>query len=375
MRFSVNSDQLRVATNHARSTTARGHTSHILANVLIEADGETARFRATDTQTELEATLAAQVDRPGGTTVSAATLNDLARRLPTGTQVVFEFHEDQEMLQVIASTTDGNLLTLPKEDFPRMAEDTYETTFQIDGSVLRRLFNKSKIATAPDSPRVYLQGVFFHFAEGSGDGGMPRLRCVSSDGYQLVRIDAEPPTGSEQMKPVIVPLKAVQEVIKMVERDNEKVEVSVSESKIRFATPRLVYSSRVLNGVFPNYTSLIPTSNNIILTLDSDLLLKALLRLSAVVPSQGGAVLMDLTRDHLKMTVNSPLQGTIQEDFNVAYPHKDMKIKFTHNHLLGVCEQMEVGLARIAFQDPPGATLFTSDADAGAFFVVMPVKV
>ncbi len=343
--------------------------------MLIEADGETARFRATDTQTELEATLPAQVDRPGGTTVSAAILNDLARRLPEGMQVVFDFHAGKEKLQVIASTTDGSLLTLPKEDFPRMAEDTFETTFQIDGSVLRRLFNKSKIAAAPDSPRVYLQGVFFHFSDGADDDGNSRLRCVSSDGYQLVRIDAEPPAGSEQMKPVIVPLKAVLEVVKMVERDNEKVEVSVSESKIRFATPRLVYSSRVLNGVFPSYANLIPTSNNIILTIDSDLLLKALLRLSAVVPAQGGAVLMALTQDHLKMTVNSPSQGMIQEDFNVAYTHKDMQIKFNHSHLLGVCEQLEGGVARIAFQETPGATLFSSDTDAGALFVVMPIRV
>lgn len=375
MRFSVDSDQLRVATNHARSTTARGHSSPILANVLIEADDGKARFRATDTQTELEAILPAEVDRPGGTTVSAAILNDLARRLPEGTQVVFDFHEDKEKLQVIASTTDGSLLTLPKEDFPRMAEDTYETTFHLDGRALRRLFNKSRIAAAPDSPRVYLQGVYFHFSDGSDHKGKPRLRCVSSDGYQLVRIEAEPPAGSEQMKPVIVPLKAVLEVAKMVERDNEKVEVSVSESKVRFATSRLVYSSRVLNGIFPDYASLIPTSNNIFLTLDSDLLLKALLRLSAVVPAKGGVVLMALTNDHLKMTVNSPSQGTIHENLSVGYQHKDMEIKFNHSHLLGVCEQMDGGVATIALQDTPGATIFSSETDAGALFVVMPIRV
>ena len=375
MRFSVDADQLRVATNHARSTTSRGHPSPILANVLIETDRETARFRATDTMTELEAALPAKVERPGGTTVSAAILNDLARRLPGGTQVVFDFREDQEKLQIIASSTEGSLLTLPKEDFPRMAEDAYETTFRLNGSVLRRLFNKTRIAADPDSPRVYLQGIFFHVSDGSDDAGAPRLRCVSSDGYQLARIDAEPPAGSDSMKSAIVPLKAVQEIVKMVERDDEPVEVSVSESKIRFATSRLRYSSRVLNGVFPDYAKLIPTSNSIVLTMDSDLLLQSLLRLSAVVPSQGGAVLMSLTRDHLQMTVNSPSHGMIQEELEVAFPHDKMKIKFNHGHLLGVCEQMEGGVARIAFQDTPGATLISSDKDAGALFVLMPIRV
>ena len=375
MRFSVDADQLRVATNHARSTTARGHPSHILANVLIEADEETARFRATDTQTELEATLSAKVERPGGTTVSAAILNDLVRRLPGGSQVVFDFREDQEKLLIKATSTEGTLLTLPKEDFPRMAEDAYDTVFQIDGNVLRRLFTKSRIAADPESPRMYLKGVFFHLSDGSDDNGVPQLRCVTSDGYQLVRVGADPPAGSDGMDSVIVPLKAVQEVVKMVERDNVKVEVSVSQSKVRFATSGFTYSSSVLRGVFPEYSKLIPASNDIILTLDSDLLLQALLRLSAVVPAKGGAVLMNLTRDHLKMTVNSPSQGMIQEDLEVAFPHDKLSIKLNYSHLLGVCEQMEGGVARVAFQDPPGATVITSDKDENALFVVMPIRV
>ena len=373
MKFSVDADELRLATSHARSTVARGHAAPILANVLIEAAGGKAKFRATDIQVELEVSLDANVAEPGGTTVSANVLNDLARRLPPGIPVEFSFDGTKEKLQINSGPTDCSLLTLPKDDFPSMAQSDYDVTFSVEAKILHRLFDMSKLSVAPDSPRKYLQGVCFHVV---GEGEDEKiLRCVSSDGFQMSRIDAKAPRGCEEMNATIVPQKAVLEVIRMLESGPETVKVSVSENKIRFSTSNMTFSSRVVNAVFPDYNKLIPETANIRLEVDSDAFVKALGRLSAVIPRDGSSVLLTMADDNLNLSVNSPMSGAIQENLDVAFPHEELKIKFNHGHLLGVFGLLGEGTVAVELQPTPGATLFSSSGDENALFVVMPIRV
>lgn len=361
-----------VAASHTRSAVTREKTSPIMSNVLIETDEDCVRFLAHDTTTQVEAFLPAVVERAGGTTVSAAILHELARRLPEGAQVGMEFDPAESILSVNTQTMDGRLVTLPREDFTRMAEDDYDLTFSMNSNVLRHMLSKTVAVVSPENARQYLRGVFFHLFE-TPEGA--QLRCVASDAYQLVRIVADPPEGSAGMSSVIVPHKAVQEVIKMLSGGEETVEISVSETKIKFATQYIQLSTRVINGEFPDYTRLIPRNNDRILTLDRDVLLQALLRLSAVVPPHDCAVLLNFTRDHLNMKVNTPAAGKIDEDLSVSFPHDDLQIRFRHGHLLSVTQALEEGIVKVALQETTGAVILTSDKDTGALFVLMPINV
>lgn len=376
MKFSVDADELRVATSHARSNVARGHSAPVLANVYIEATkkGGKAMFRSTDVQVELEYTLDANVTVDGGTTVSAAVLDDLARRLPSGIAVEFDDQtkENPGKLEVRAGATKGTFSTLPKEDFPTFVHDDYDVKFMVESKALHRLFEMTKASVEPDSPRKYLQGVCFHVAD-RDDGKV--LRGVSSDGFRLSRIDAKAPPKCEDMKQVIVPLKAVMEVIKMMGDAPEYTEISVSQNKVRFATPEINFTARAVSAEFPDYNKLIPESVNIRMDVDSELCQKALGRLGAVVSPNATAVLLDIKPDNLNLSVTSTSYGKIEEDIEVAFPHEPMQIKFNHGHLSNVFSLLKEGAVSIELQKTPGATVFTSDADQNALYVVMPIRV
>jgi hypothetical protein len=128
----------------------------------------------------------------------------------------------------------------------------------VPAAALRRLFDKSKFAISTEETRYYLNGVYMHVAE--ADGGRV-LRCVATDGHRLARIDADLPEGAADMPGVIVPRKTVGELRKLLDDDDMKIAVSVSETKVRFATPDITLTSKVIDGTFPDYTRVIPQGN------------------------------------------------------------------------------------------------------------------
>jgi hypothetical protein len=177
---------VRKAVSQAQSVVERRNTIPILANVLIEAEGGHVSFRATDLDIEVVDRAPAMVDRAGATTVSAVLLHEIIRKLPDGALVSLADDPRTGRLTVEAGRSSFQLTTLAREDFPVMASSEYQTSFTAKAGVLKRLFEKSKFAVSTEETRYYLNGVYFHVAD--GDGGRV-LRCVATDGHRLARID------------------------------------------------------------------------------------------------------------------------------------------------------------------------------------------
>ncbi|MEO1399169.1 MAG: DNA polymerase III subunit beta, partial [Pseudomonadota bacterium] len=162
MKFSIERATLLKAVAQAQSVVERRNTIPILANVLIEADGDTVQFRATDLDIEVVDRGPAQVERAGSTTVSAVTLHEIVRKLPDGSLVSLTDDGASGRLTVEAGRSNFALATLPKEDFPVMASSEYSCNFSAKAPELRRLFDKSKFAISTEETRYYLNGVYMH---------------------------------------------------------------------------------------------------------------------------------------------------------------------------------------------------------------------
>jgi DNA polymerase-3 subunit beta len=267
MKLSIERAALLRAVSQAQSVVERRNTIPILANVLIEAEGDTVSFRATDLDIEVVDRIPAKVERAGATTVSAVTLHEIVRKLPDGALVSITEDGAAGRLMVEAGRSTFQLATLPKEDFPVMASSEYAANFAAPAPVLRRLFDKSKFAISTEETRYYLNGVYLHVAEAE-DG--PALRAVATDGHRLARIDAPVPDGAADMPGVIVPRKTVGELRKLLEDDEAEIAVSVSETKIRFATPEITLTSKVIDGTFPDYSRVIPSGNTRRMEVDAE---------------------------------------------------------------------------------------------------------
>ena len=372
MKFSIERADLVKAVAQAQSVVERRHTIPILANVQIEAVAEGVSFRATDLDTEVVDRATAHVERPGATTVSAQMLNEIARKLPDGSLVTIAVDGASDRLSVQAGRSNFSLATLPNEDFPVMADSKYPANFSCPSPVLRRLFDKSRFAISTEETRYYLNGVYMHVTQ-SEDG--PVLRCVATDGHRLARVDAPLPEGAADMPGVIVPKKAVAELRKLLDDDEASIAVSVSETKLRFATPTITLTSKVIDGTFPDYTRVIPSGNTRELKVDAADFAKAVDRVATVSSERSRAVKLALDMDRLVLSVNAPDSGTADEELAVAYSDDPLEIGFNAKYLQEIAAQIDRENAVFLFNGSGDAALIREGDDPSAVYVVMPMRV
>ncbi|MEO0677170.1 MAG: DNA polymerase III subunit beta, partial [Pseudomonadota bacterium] len=293
-------------------------------------------------------------------------------KLPDGALVSLTDDGTRGRLTVEAGRSHFNLATLPKEDFPVMTSSEYTTNFTCPAPTLRRLFDKSKFAISTEETRYYLNGVYMHVAE--GDSGRA-LRCVATDGHRLARIDAELPTEAEAMPGVIVPRKTVGELRKLLDDDEAVIDVSVSETKVRFSTDKVTLTSKVIDGTFPDYMRVIPTSNTRKLEVDAGEFAQAVDRVATVSSERSRAVKLQLDEDRLVLSVNAPDSGAAEEELGVAYGDEKLEIGFNAKYLLEIASQVDRENAVFLFNSAGDPTLMREGNDQSAVYVVMPMRV
>ena len=372
MKISIERGTLLKAVAQAQSVVERRNTIPILANVLIEADDDSVTLRATDLDIEVIDSVAATIERGGATTVSAVMLHEIVRKLPDGALVELEDDGASGRMTVRAGRSNFSLTTLPREDFPVMASPDYTTQFAAPAAVLRRLFEKTRFAISTEETRYYLNGVYMHLADGP-EGRV--LRCVATDGHRLAQVDAAMPEGADGMPGVIVPRKTVGELRKLLEQDDTEIAVSVSETKLRFATPEITLTSKVIDGTFPDYTRVIPTANTRRLELDAGEFARAVDRVATVSSERSRAVKMALDEDRLVLSVNAPDSGAAEEELAVAYGDEPLEIGFNAKYLQEIAGQVDRENAVFLFNGSGDPTLMREGDDTSAVYVVMPMRV
>jgi len=372
MKLSIERNTLLKAVSHAQSVVERRNTIPILANVLIEAEDDKVQFRATDLDVEIVDRVQAKVARTGSTTVSAILLHEIARKLPDGALIELTADTAGNRLTVEAGRSNFSLATLPKEDFPIMASSEYAANFSAKSGDLRRLFDKSRFAISTEETRYYLNGVYMHSATFENS---KVLRCVATDGHRLARVDTGLPEGAEELPGVIIPRKTVAEIRKFLDDDEVQIAVSVSETKVRFATPDITLTSKVIEGTFPDYTRVIPASNEKKLEVDADEFAKAVDRVSTVSSERSRAVKLNLEDDQLTLIVNSPDSGAAEEQVAVAYSDERLEIGFNAKYLLEISSQIDKENAVFMFNSSGDPVLIREGNDLSAVYVVMPMRV
>ena len=371
MKVTIERAALLKAMSRAQGVVERKNTIPILANVLIEAEGDTLGLRATDLDIEIIEEVPAMVEQAGATTVAAHLLHEIVRKLPDGAQLSLNADPATGRLDVVAGRFRTSLATLPREDFPVMASSEYQCSYALPAPVARRLFDKSKFAVSTEETRYYLNGVYLHVAEDQGK----HLRAVATDGHRLARIDADLPAGAEEAPGVIVPRKTVGELRKMLDDDEAEIAISVSETKIRFSVPGLVLTSKVIDGTFPDYSRVIPTDNQRRMEVDAAEFASAVDRVATVSQERSRAVKMAMDQDKLVLSVNSPDAGSAAEELVVAYGDEGMEIGFNAKYLLEIASQVDRENAVFMFADSNSPTLVREGDDTTAVYVVMPMRV
>jgi DNA polymerase-3 subunit beta len=355
---------------HVQSVVERRNTIPILSNVLIEArESGGLRLMATDLDLQINETVEAEVQQPGATTVSAHTLFDIARKLPEGSQV--EISASEGKMQVNAGRARFNLSTLPRDDFPVIAEGDLPTRFELPAATLRQIIDKTRFAISTEETRYYLNGIFLHVS----DEDRPVLKAAATDGHRLARVTVDRPGGAEGMPDVIIPRKCVAELRKLLDEADGMVQISLSETKVRFGLGNAVLTSKLIDGTFPDYSRVIPTANDKLLRIDPRSFEEGVDRVSTIASEKTRAVKMTLDRDRVTLSVTSPENGTAAEEVPGDYNADGLEIGFNARYLLDILGQIEGDIVEVHLADAAAPTLLRENDKASALYVLMPMRV
>jgi DNA polymerase-3 subunit beta len=352
---------------HVQSVVERRNTIPILSNVLMEAreDGSL-RLMATDLDLQVDESVPANVTQPGAITVSAHTFFDIVRKLPEGSQV--ELTAAEGKMQVVAGRSRFNLSTLPRDDFPVIAEGDLPTRFELPAATLRQITEKTRFAISSEETRYYLMGIFFHVVD-------EQLRAAATDGHRLARVTIARPDGAEEMPDVIVPRKAVNELYRLLEELEGTVEISLSATKIRFGLGSAVLTSKLIDGTFPDYNRVIPTGNDKLLKLDPKSFSAGVDRVSTIASEKTRAVKMSVDRDKVTLSVTSPENGVATEEVPADYGADGLEIGFNAKYLLDILGEIDGDIVEVHLADAAAPTLLRENDKSNALYVLMPMRV
>jgi DNA polymerase-3 subunit beta len=367
MKATIERATLLKSLGHVQSVVERRNTIPILSNVLIEArDDGSLRLMATDLDLQVDESVPANVSQAGATTLSAHTLFDIVRKLPEGSQV--ELSAAEGKMQINAGRSRFSLSTLPRDDFPVIAEGELPTRFELPAATLRQVIEKTRFAISSEETRYYLMGIFLHVID-------DQLRAAATDGHRLARVTLAKPDGADGMPDVIVPRKAVAELSRLREELEGTVEISLSPTKIRFGLGSAVLTSKLIDGTFPDYNRVIPTANDKLLKLDPKSFSAGVDRVSTIASEKTRAVKMSVDRDKVTLSVTSPENGLATEELPADYGSDGLEIGFNARYLLDILGEIDGDTVEVHLADAAAPTLLRENDKSNALYVLMPMRV
>ncbi|HEX7822406.1 MAG TPA: DNA polymerase III subunit beta [Sphingobium sp.] len=370
MKATIERATLLKSLGHVQSVVERRNTIPILSNVLIEAAADgSIRLTATDLDLQIVESVQAAVDRAGAITVPAHTFHDIVRKLPEGSQVLLDAAEGKMLVQ--AGRARFNLQTLPRDDFPMIAEGALPTAFELPATTLMQIIDKTRFAISTEETRYYLNGIFFHVSEDPE----PTLKAAATDGHRLARVTFPRPDGAEGMPDIIIPRKCIGELRKLLEEVDGSVGIDLSPTKIRFGLGNAILTSKLIDGTFPDYTRVIPTANDKLLKIDPRGFEEGVDRVATIATDKTRAVKMALERDKITLSVTSPENGTAAEEVPGDYDADSFEIGFNARYLLDILGQIEGDNVELHLADAAAPTLIRESDTSPALYVLMPMRV
>ncbi|MFZ5561581.1 MAG: DNA polymerase III subunit beta [Pseudomonadota bacterium] len=366
MKLSISRDQLLKPLQQVCGVVEKRQTLPVLANVLLEVDG--GKFALTGTDLEVELVAQAELDGEfgeGEITVPARKLLDICKSLPIGAEI--ELTLDGQKLSLRSGKSRFTLTTLPANEFPNLEEGIGAFSFTISQKGLKKLIDKTAFAMAQQDVRYYLNGMLFEVTTNS-------LRTVSTDGHRLAMCDAVAHTEGGDRVQVIVPRKGVHELARLLTDEDGVVTVILGANHIRATVGNVTFTSKLIDGKFPDYERVLPKGGDKIVLANKEELRQSLQRTSILSNEKYRGIRLQLTPDLLRIQANNPDQEEAEEDLTVECSGGQLEIGFNVQYLLDVLGVLETPTVKLTLGDANSSALVQDADNSSALYVVMPMR-
>ena len=323
MKFTVSKDKLLDGLQTVQNVVSTRTTLPILSNVLIRAEDGVLRFTTNDLDVGMSCSVEAKVEKGGGTTLPARRLASIVKELPAA-DVEVEV-DSKNTASIRCGQSFFKMMGLAEEEFPALPKLADAKVFTLRQKELKDALRKTAFAISTDETRYVLNGILFTFKEG-------KLTMVATDGRRLALVDLELEFPRGQEVDVIVPAKCVAELQRLL-GDEGELKMNVGENQVGFDVNGKVLVSKLIEGNYPNYKQVIPPEAKERVTIERELLLTAVRRVSLLSSEKSNSVKLNFTKNNLEITANTPEVGEARESLAVNFKGKEFSIAFNPGFL------------------------------------------
>ena len=364
MRFSLQREALLKPLAQVVNVVERRQTLPVLANLLLQVDDGRISLTGTDLEVEMVARADAQDTEAGETTIPARKFFDIVRALPDGSKITITQAGDKITVQ--AGRSRFSLASLPANDFPSIDEVDATEHVQVPESSLKELIDRTAFAMAQQDVRYYLNGLLFDLRDNS-------LRCVATDGHRLALCEAPLEEGG-QKRQIIVPRKGVQELQRLLEGGDRVLDLELGRSHIRVKRDDVTFTSKLIDGRFPDYEAVIPIGADKQVKVDREALRAALQRAAILSNEKYRGVRVEVSPGQMRIQTNNPEQEEAQEDVEAETKVDGLAIGFNVTYLLEALSALRDEQVILSMRDANSSALVQEAGNDRSRHVVMPLR-
>ncbi len=344
----------------------RRQTLPVLANLLVQVKQGTLALTGTDLEVEMVSRSALDEGAEDGEiTIPARKWFDIVRALPDGSKVTMTQSGDKMTVQ--AGRSRFSLATLPANDFPSIDEVDATERVEISESALKELIDRTAFAMAQQDVRYYLNGLLFDLRDGL-------LRCVATDGHRLALCEAQLNGESRAKRQIIVPRKGVHELQRLLEGGDRVLELELGRNHLRVKRDDVTFTSKLIDGKFPDYEAVIPIGADKLVTMDREELRAALQRVAILSNEKYRGVRLEVTPGQLHISSHNPEQEEAQEEVEADTRVEGVTIGFNVTYLLEALSSLRDEKVVLALRDANSSALVREASNERCRHVVMPLR-
>jgi len=365
MKFIVEREHLLKPLQQVSSPLGGRPTLPILGNLLLQVTEGSLLLTGTDLEMEMVAKVAlSQPHEVGATTVPARKFFDICRGLPDGAEISVALDGDRMLVR--SGRSRFSLSTLPATDFPNLDDWQSEVEFTLPQATLKRLIEATQFSMAHQDVRYYLNGMLF---ETEGE----ELRTVATDGHRLA-VCSMPIGQALPSHAVIVPRKGVMELVRLLDGGDALLQLQIGSNNIRAHVGDFIFTSKLVDGRFPDYRRVLPKNPDKTLQAGCDLLKQAFARAAILSNEKFRGVRLYVSHNQLKITANNPEQEEAEEILDVGYDGTEMEIGFNVSYVLDVLNALKCEDVNLLLTDSVSSVQIEDAASQSAAYVVMPMR-
>jgi DNA polymerase-3 subunit beta len=371
MQFIVKRDILLKSLNFVQGVVEKKNTLPILSNVLLQLKNNKLTIVATDLDIIFYDEISeVKITEEGSTTTSAAVLYDILRKISSNSELNFNLKSENK-LNLKSENVDFNLLCLPTDNFPTFADEFEGQEIILNNSRFLKILNKTRISISSDDTRHYLNGVFLHLTEAHGRNF---LTGVATDSHRLSSSSLEIDNNTN-FNPLILPRKTVFQLCSLLAETPDQLSMQVSDNKIKFILGNMKLISKVIDGKFPDYKKVVPTTNDKTLVVSSKDFISSIERVASVSLDRKEGVKLVINKDNIQLSVNSANSGEGNEKIKADFSSENLNISFNSKYLIDIASEVEDKNLKINLRDSVSPVLIEDMSDKNSYYVIMPMKI